>query len=67
MMVVTTTGYIVSVMGPYVGKNNDASILNHIVAENVEEFRGWLREDDVAVVDRGFRNSIDILKVCADI
>jgi len=66
MMVVTTTGYIVSVMGPYAEKSN-ASILIHIVAENVEEFRGWLREDDVAVVDRGFHDSIDILMVCANI
>lgn len=63
MMVVTTTGYIVSVLGPYVGKNNDASILNHIVNENVEEFRHWIQEDDIAVVDRGFRDAVQLLKV----
>ncbi|XP_052792092.1 uncharacterized protein LOC128226248 [Mya arenaria] len=61
-MVVTTTGYIVSVLGPYVGKNNDASILNHIVNENVEEFRHWIQEDDIAVVDRGFRDAVQLLK-----
>lgn len=33
MMVVTTTGCIVSVLGPYLAdsKNNDASILKHII------------------------------------
>ena len=67
MMVLNTTGYNMSVMGPNVGKSNDASILNHVVAENVKEFRAWLREDDVAVVDRGFRYSIDILKICVNI
>ncbi|XP_052788536.1 uncharacterized protein LOC128223293 [Mya arenaria] len=41
---------------------NDASILNHIVNENVEEFRHWIQEDDIAVVDRGFRDAVQLLK-----
>uniref|UniRef100_K1RAW0 DDE Tnp4 domain-containing protein n=1 Tax=Magallana gigas TaxID=29159 RepID=K1RAW0_MAGGI len=41
MMVVTTTGYIVSVLGPYLAdsKNNDASILRHMIYHNAEELR----------------------------
>ena len=41
MVVVTTTGYIVSVLGPYFsdGKNNDASILNHFLKNNMEDIR----------------------------
>lgn len=63
MMVVTTTGYIVSVLGPYLAdsKNNDASILNHIIQRNVEEMTNWLREGDTFIVDRGFRDSSDVL------
>ena len=64
MMVLNTTGYIMSVIGPTVGKSNDASILNQV---NVKKFRAWLRGDYIAVVDRGFRYSIDILKICVNI
>jgi len=71
MMVVTTTGYIVSVLGPYLsdGKNNDASILNHVVKNNIEEIKTWVRDGDVFVVDRGFRDSekvLDDLGVCTE-
>ncbi|XP_021351029.1 uncharacterized protein LOC110454009 isoform X2 [Mizuhopecten yessoensis] len=64
MMFVTTTGYIVSVLGPYFAdsKNNDASILNQILNSNIEEIKEWIQENDVFVVDRGFRDSLDLLK-----
>ncbi|XP_061196609.1 uncharacterized protein LOC133204881 [Saccostrea echinata] len=63
MMIVSTTGYIVSVFGPYLAdpRNNDALILNHSVKSNTEEMKSWIREDDVFVVDRGFRDSEDML------
>ncbi|XP_056022083.1 uncharacterized protein LOC125673390 [Ostrea edulis] len=64
MMVVTTSGYIVSVLGPYLAdsKNNDANILKHMICHNAEELRNWLQEDDVFVVDRGFRDAQDVLE-----
>lgn len=64
MVFVSTTGYFVSVMGPYLsdGKNNDANILKHIFATDAEEIKSWVEEGDVFVVDRGFRDSIDILR-----
>lgn len=64
MMVVTPTGYIVSVLGPYLAdsKNNDASILKPMIYHNAEELRSWLQEEDVFVVDRGFRDAQDVLK-----
>ena len=64
MMLISTTGYIVSVIGPYLcnSKNNDASILNTILKNNVEEIQNWLEADDVVVVDRGFRDSLGLLK-----
>lgn len=63
MMVVTTSGYIVSVLGPYLSdsKNNDAGILNHMIKKNAEEMRSWLNDGDTFIVDRGFRDSADVL------
>ncbi|CAG2229897.1 unnamed protein product [Mytilus edulis] len=49
MVFVTTTGYFVSVMGPYLADNN-------------EQIKSWLQKDDVFIVDRGFRDSIDLLE-----
>jgi hypothetical protein len=61
MVIVSSTGYFVSVLGPYIARNNDASILNHILKKNIEDIhvQGWVHEDDVFVVDRGFRDSLD--------
>ena len=56
MVIVSTTGYYISVLGPYFAdsKNNDASILNQIINNNVEEIKQW--------VDRGFRDSLQLLQ-----
>ncbi|XP_048768744.2 uncharacterized protein LOC125662931 [Ostrea edulis] len=62
MVIVSSTGYFVSVLGPYIAKNNDASILNHILKRNIDDIQGWVCEDDVFVVDRGFRDSLDYLE-----
>lgn len=55
MMVVTTTGYIVSVLSPYLAdsKNNDASFLKHMIYHNADETQKLALEEDVFVVDRG--------------
>ncbi|CAC5393858.1 unnamed protein product [Mytilus coruscus] len=64
MVFVSTPGYFVSVMGPYLAdiKNNDANILKHIIASDNEQNKSWLQKDDVVIVDRGFRDSIDLLE-----
>ncbi|XP_062619706.1 uncharacterized protein LOC134281247 [Saccostrea cucullata] len=63
MMVVTTSGYVVSVLGPYLAdsKNNDSGILNHMIRSNTEEMRDWLQDGDTFIVDRGFRDSSEVL------
>ena len=33
-----------------------------MLCTNVEDLKGWFQEDDVFVVDRGFRDSLDVLK-----
>ena len=64
MIITTTTGYFVTVVGPYLAdsKNNDSSILNHILRTNIECIRSWIAEDDVFIVDRGFRDSLGMLE-----
>ncbi|KAK3109068.1 hypothetical protein FSP39_022182 [Pinctada imbricata] len=63
MVIVSTTGYFVSVIGPYLadGKNNDARILEHIMRSNIEDVRDWIDENDVFIVDRGFRDAVPFL------
>lgn len=63
MMVVSTTGYIVSVLGPYLAdsKNSDANILKHMIMTNAEEIKKWVDDQDVFVVDRGFRDASELL------
>ena len=65
MVIVTTTGYYLTVVGPYLsdGKNSDAKILNHILNSNIEDIKSYIRQDDIFVVDRGFRDSLQLLEV----
>ncbi|CAC5423661.1 unnamed protein product [Mytilus coruscus] len=64
MIVCTTTGYYVSVLGPYLAdyRNNDASILTHMLKTNVEEIRDWVNEEDILFLDRGFRDAIPLFR-----
>ena len=41
-------------LGPFLTKNNDANMLNHMLCTNVEDLKGSFRKDDVFVVDRDF-------------
>ncbi|CAC5386297.1 unnamed protein product [Mytilus coruscus] len=64
MVIVATDGYIPNVLGPYYadGHNNDASIIKHAFKTNADEINTWMHEDDVMVVDRGFRDAEEFLK-----
>lgn len=64
MIIVTTTGYFFSVDGPYLAdsKNNDASILNHMMIRDADGIKNWLQDNDLFIVDRGFRDSVDFLQ-----
>lgn len=59
------TGYIISVIGPYFsdGNNNDAQILNHIIRNDIKEFKqGMSEEEYVLILDQGFRVSLELLQ-----
>ncbi|XP_021339896.1 uncharacterized protein LOC110441121 [Mizuhopecten yessoensis] len=64
MMVVGSDGYVLSVLGPYMAdySNNDASIIKHMMNKNSEDMKDWLKENDVMVVDRGFRDAVEFLQ-----
>lgn len=61
MMVVSPNGYILEVFGPYPANLNDAEILKKILSEN-NSLRETFIENDVFLVDRGFRDSISALQ-----
>lgn len=62
MVVVTTTGHFVAILGPYLAKNNDALILTHMLQRNINDIKEFIKEDDIFVVDRGFRDSLSLLE-----
>jgi hypothetical protein len=33
-----------------------------MINTNVEDIKSWVREDDIFVVDRGFRDALELLK-----
>jgi hypothetical protein len=64
MVMVTTIGYMVTIFGSFFSDfhNNDASILKHIMLNNYEDILTWIRDDDIMILDRGFRDSLGVLK-----
>ena len=48
MMIVSTTGYIVACIGPFLSdfSNNDASIMKNILLENIDNILEWIEEVD---------------------
>ena len=41
---------------------NDASILKHIMINNFDDILNWIEENDIMILDRGFRDSLGVLK-----
>ena len=63
MSVVLPDGYVLDVLGPYMsdGKNNDAGMTRHIM-KTQQELMDWMEEEDVAILDRSFRDVIEALE-----
>ncbi|XP_011251810.2 uncharacterized protein LOC105248620 [Camponotus floridanus] len=57
----TTDGYIVDMLGPYLANQNDAEILKSVI-EDPNSLRKFLKEGNIFVLDRGFRDIKDILE-----
>lgn len=54
-------GFVVDVLGPYEGTVNDATILKELLHRN-EDLKRLLEEEDVFVLDRGFRDVVQDLE-----
>jgi len=67
MMVTTTDGYIVNVLGPYFadGKNNDAAITKPMFETNADSISQWMLQDDILILDRGFEMCYPALGILA--
>lgn len=61
MIVCTTSGYILDVIGPFIcnGTNNDANITVDVLSKNLDNF---FRQNDLFVIDRGFRDALLFLQ-----
>lgn len=57
----TTDGLVVDVPGPFLATENDASIMKKVM-DDPNGIRSIMREGDVCIVDRGFRDVINDLK-----
>lgn len=63
MIICTTTGYIVGAIGPYYAnvKNNDAAMTKDLLRSR-NEFSRFIKDHDLLIVDRGFRDCQSELK-----
>ena len=61
MSLVFPDGYVLDTIGPFRGNMNDASIAQHIL-RTCDSLIGWCEDDDVMIVDRGFRDVIDTFR-----
>ena len=66
MVITSTTGRILSIVGPFYadGKNNDAAITKHMFMTNSDNIKSWLKEGDIFILDRGFRDALPFLSEC---
>lgn len=62
-LIVAPDGYILDIQGPYFSDahNNDAAMLI-CELENNEELDNWFRENDIIIVDRGYRDVLPMLQ-----
>lgn len=63
MVIVSTNGRIIESYGLYLsdGNNNDSSILLDIFEGERKEFNQFFKDEDIVIVDRGFRDCVDFL------
>ncbi len=51
--------------GPYMGANSDSDITKSIVNDarnGARNITSWLRPQDIMIVDRGFYDTVDVLR-----
>ena len=53
----TTDGFVIDMLGPYLASKNDAEVLKNIL-EDSNDLRNFVKESDIFVIDRGFRDVV---------
>lgn len=61
-LIVTTDGHILDIYGPYAATVSDADIMKQLFQNENNELRQYFREGDVFILDRGFRDTTDLLR-----
>lgn len=61
-LIVCCDGYILDCLGPYKATTNDATIMAQIFEDAEGPMRTFFRQDDVFILDRGFRDVIPVLQ-----
>jgi hypothetical protein len=63
MFIVSTTGYIIEIIHPYLARNNYAMILGHFIqTQDGDSLKQLLGPNGVILADRGFRDILWLLK-----
>ncbi|KAL1488844.1 hypothetical protein ABEB36_014639 [Hypothenemus hampei] len=64
VLIVAPNGWILNIQGPYFSdhQNNDAAILENEFHHDVDRMRNWFQEDDIIIVDRGYRDAIPLFE-----
>lgn len=63
-LIVCTDRYIVKVLGPYAATTSDATIMSRIINNEESTFNWFFQENDVMILDRGFRDSVADIESC---
>lgn len=63
VLIVAPDGYILDIQGPYFSDyyNNEAALLEAEFNRHGEIMRGWFQENDIVLIDRGYRDSAQLL------
>ncbi|XP_047543175.1 uncharacterized protein LOC125075506 [Vanessa atalanta] len=61
-LLICTDGYIVDVTGPHAATTSDATIMNAYIENEMNPIHYVLHNNDVFVLDRGFRDAISTLQ-----
>lgn len=63
-LIVCPDGHILHIYGLYEATKSDAKILSDIVRSENDPFNWFFNENDVLILDRGFRDCIEDLELC---
>ncbi|XP_072936633.1 uncharacterized protein [Epargyreus clarus] len=63
-LIVSCDGYIVDCFGPYKATTSDAEIMISLFRDTSCPLRAYFQENDIFILDRGFRDSISLLEEC---